>query len=157
MVRIFASVLLALFLSACQSVPGTHLTSEQIAVLKKNGFQLSEEGWAFGLAAKVLFEFDSDQLTPESREIIGRITHEFLDVGIVWLSLEGHTDNLGDPVYNRELSLRRATVVSTVMIENGMPTENITVRGLGDSKPIADNATAEGRSENRRVAIIVAN
>jgi outer membrane protein OmpA-like peptidoglycan-associated protein len=109
------------------------------------------------MAAKVLFEFDSDNIAPASQQTLANITHDFLDVGISGLTLEGHTDDYGDPVYNVELSERRANAVAEVMINNGMPRENIQVRGIGDAKPIADNSTLSGRIENRRVTIIVAN
>ena len=69
--------------------------------------------------------------------------------------MEGHTDNYGDEGYNQKLSERRAESVAAVFREAGMPAANIEVRGLGMSKPVADNKTRAGRSENRRVAIIV--
>ncbi|MBA4502412.1 OmpA family protein [Marinobacterium sp. 3-1745] len=144
-------------LAACQMFPSGRLNSEQVAVLKKHGFSISEAGWEFGLAAKVLFEFDSDIITPGSRDKIEDITRDFLEVGISGLTLEGHTDKSGDPDYNLQLSERRAAAVADVMIGNGMPRENVIVLGLGDRKPVASNSTLDGRMQNRRVTIIVAN
>lgn len=155
--RVLIVFLCMLTLTACQLFQSGNLNSEQVAVLQKHGFYMSDEGWEFGMAAKVLFEFDSDNIAPASQQTLANITHDFLDVGISGLTLEGHTDDYGDPVYNVELSERRANAVAEVMINNGMPRENIQVRGIGDAKPIADNSTLSGRIENRRVTIIVAN
>jgi len=155
--RVFALLVAVMTLTACQLFSSGRLNSEQIAVLQKHGFQLSDEGWEFGLAAKVLFEFDSDHISADSERTIANITRDFLEVGISRLTLEGHTDTYGDPAYNMELSKRRAEAVAEVMIDSGMQRKDIVVRGMGGSKPIADNTTLAGRSENRRVTIIVAN
>jgi len=155
--RVFVLLVAVMTLTACQLFSSGRLNSEQVAVLQKHGFQLSDEGWEFGLAAKVLFEFDSDRISEDSERTIANITRDFLEVGISGLTLEGHTDTYGDAAYNMELSKRRAAAVAEVMIDNGMQRENIVVRGMGGSKPIADNSTLAGRSENRRVTIIVAN
>ncbi|WP_052063458.1 OmpA family protein [Nitrincola sp. A-D6] len=156
--RVVILLVCMLTLTACQLFQTRDgLNSEQIAVLQKYGFQLSDEGWEFGLAAKVLFQFDSDEIAADSQQTIANITQDFLDVGISGLTLEGHTDTFGDPAYNIILSERRAMAVAEVMISSGMSRENIQVRGMGGSKPIADNSTLNGRSENRRVTIIVAN
>jgi len=155
--RVFVLLVAVMTLTACQLFSSGRLSSEQIAVLQKHGFQLSDEGWEFGLAAKVLFEFDSDHISADSERTIANITRDFLEVGISRLTLEGHTDTYGDAAYNMELSKRRAAAVAEVMIDSGMQREDIVVRGMGGSKPIADNSTLAGRSENRRVTIIVAN
>ncbi|WP_225307394.1 OmpA family protein [Nitrincola iocasae] len=155
--RVLILLVCMLTLTACQLFQERGLNAEQVAVLQKHGFQFSDEGWEFGLAAKVLFKFDSDDIAPASQQTIATIIHDFLEVGISGLTLEGHTDTFGDPAYNLELSQRRASAVAEVMISSGMPRENILVRGMGDAKPIADNNTFSGRSENRRVTIIVAN
>jgi outer membrane protein OmpA-like peptidoglycan-associated protein len=84
-----------------------------------------------------------------------QLTQALLGVGIEHVRLEGHTDNVGQPGYNQQLSLRRAQAVAAVIQGAGMTAERIAAHGLGQSKPIADNRTAEGRSENRRVSIIV--
>jgi len=103
----------------------------------------------------VLFDTDSEVVSSISAEQLSKITQALLGVGIQQVRLEGHTDNVGQPAYNQALSLRRAQTVATVMQSAGMDANLIASHGLGQSKPIADNATAEGRSENRRVSIIV--
>jgi outer membrane protein OmpA-like peptidoglycan-associated protein len=144
----------AALLSGCQSTP-KGLSAEQVALLKSHGFQWTDEGWELGLSGKVLFDTDSEVVSGTSAEQLTKITQALLDVGIQQVRLEGHTDNVGQPAYNQQLSLRRAQKVAAVMQAAGMDANLIASHGLGQSKPIADNATAEGRSENRRVSIIV--
>lgn len=151
---VFGLLCSSALLAGCQSSP-KGLTAEQVAVLEQQGFQWTDAGWELGLSGKVLFETDSEEVSTSSQVRISELTRALLGVGIDQLSLEGHTDNVGSPSYNQQLSLRRAQAVAGVMQGAGMLAEKITVRGLGMSKPIADNASAEGRSENRRVAIIV--
>jgi OOP family OmpA-OmpF porin len=70
------------------------------------------------------------------------------------VSVEGHTDSIGSDAYNQRLSERRAKAVRDYMISQGIDASRITTRGFGESKPVADNKTAAGRAENRRVEII---
>ena len=149
-----ALVLLAL--AGCQSTPPKGLTAEQIAMRKQQGFQLTDEGWEFGLAGKVLFGSDLDSLNSESRAIVERIGKSLLSVGIQRVRVDGHTDSSGKAAYNEQLSLRRAKSVANVLTAIGMRAENVETRGLGSRVPVASNDTRAGRMENRRVAIIVA-
>lgn len=155
--RWFVAFLLiaALVLTGCQTAPQKGLTPAQIAVLKQQGFELTDEGWAFGLSGKVLFGSDVENLNPASTEIVERIGKALLGVGIERVRIDGHTDASGSQSYNEQLSIRRANSVGKVLIGVGMREENVQLRGLGSSKPVASNDTASGRTENRRVAIVV--
>ncbi|WP_130907059.1 OmpA family protein [Pseudomonas sp. Sample_16] len=148
-------ILAALTLSGCQTAPQKGLTPAQIAVLKQQGFELTDEGWAFGLSGKVLFGSDVDSLNAQSTQIVERIGKSLLGVGIERVRVDGHTDASGKEAYNEQLSLRRAKSVGTVLAAAGMQQQNIQLRGLGSSKPVASNDTATGRTENRRVSIVV--
>ena len=153
---IFITVLVSLLaLSGCQTAPPKGLTPAQVAVLKQQGFELTDEGWAFGLSGKVLFGSDVETLNQPSTEIVQRIGKALLGVGIERVRVDGHTDASGKETYNQQLSLRRAKSVATVLIGVGMKEENIQLRGLGSSEPVASHATAAGRTENRRVSIVV--
>ncbi|RWU25689.1 hypothetical protein DM813_08230 [Pseudomonas alkylphenolica] len=145
-----------LALSGCQSVPPKGLTAAQIAVLKQEGFRLTDEGWEFGLSGKVLFGSDLDSLNNESRTIVERIGKSLLSVDIQRVRVDGHTDASGRTAYNEQLSLRRANSVASVLTGVGMQPQNIDIRGLGSRVPVASNDTPAGRMENRRVAIVVA-
>lgn len=144
-----------LVLAGCQTTPPKGLTPAQIAVLKEQGFKLTDEGWAFGLSGKVLFGSDVESLNPASTEIVERIGKALLGAGIERVRVDGHTDASGSQAYNEQLSMRRANSVGTVLKSVGMREENIQLRGLGSTMPVASNDTASGRTENRRVAIVV--
>lgn len=144
-----------LALTGCQTAPQKGLSPAQIAVLKQQGFELTDEGWAFGLSGKVLFGSDVESLNTQSTEIVERIGKALLGVGIDRVRVDGHTDASGKEAYNQQLSMRRAKSVRNVLTRVGMREENIQLRGLGSSAPVASNKTASGRTENRRVAIVV--
>ena len=152
----FITLLVALLaLGGCQTAPSKGLTPAQVAVLKQQGFELTDDGWAFGLSGKVLFGSDVETLNQPSTDIVQRIGKALLGVGIERVRVDGHTDGSGKETYNQQLSLRRAKSVATVLQGVGMKEENIQLRGLGSSKPVATNDTTEGRTENRRVSIVV--
>ena len=151
-VTLFMAVLA---LTGCQTAPQKGLTPAQIAVLKQQGFELTDEGWAFGLSGKVLFGSDDDSLNSASTDIVERIGKALLGVGIHRVRVDGHTDASGKEAYNEQLSVRRARSVAKVLTTVGMKEENIQLRGLGSSVPVATNTTTAGRTENRRVAIVV--
>ncbi|RON49589.1 OmpA family protein [Pseudomonas frederiksbergensis] len=144
-----------LALTGCQTAPQKGLTPAQVAVLKQQGFELTDEGWAFGLSGKVLFGSDVESLNPQSTEIVQRIGKALLGVGIERVRVDGHTDASGKETYNQQLSLRRAKSVGKVLTAVGMKEENIKLQGLGSKEPVASNDTPAGRTENRRVSIVV--
>ena len=156
-VRLFSALLLmaALTLSGCQTAPQKGLTPAQVAVLKQQGFELTDDGWEFGLSGKVLFGSDVESLNAASTEIVERIGKALLGVGIERVRVDGHTDASGKETYNQQLSLRRAKSVANVLGTVGMKQENIQLQGLGSSEPVASNDTVAGRTENRRVSIVV--
>ncbi|WXL26416.1 OmpA family protein [Ectopseudomonas mendocina] len=139
-------------LTGCQS-PG--LSQQQTELLQYEGFTLTDDGWELNMSAKLLFPLNSDQLSAEMNTRITHITQQLLSIGIDHARLEGHADSTGTPAYNEELSTRRANSVAQAMINAGMSEEKISVRGMGITKPVHDNSTAQGRRENRRVVIII--
>jgi OOP family OmpA-OmpF porin len=71
------------------------------------------------------------------------------------LSIEGHTDNVGDDAYNLQLSERRAAAVKAYLVGSlGVSGARLEVAGLGETRPVADNGTAEGQQQNRRVDLV---
>ncbi|HEN8800368.1 TPA: OmpA family protein [Pseudomonas putida] len=153
----FLAMLLAvLALTGCQNTPPKGLTAEQIAVLKREGFTPTDEGWAYDLSGKVLFGSDLDSLNGQSQAIVERIGKALLGVGIQGVRVDGHADASGKAAYNQQLSARRAQSVTKALVGVGMQAQNIHSRGLGSTQPVADNRTSAGRTENRRVSIVVA-
>ena len=71
------------------------------------------------------------------------------------ISIEGHTDNVGDNDMNQTLSEERAEAVRKQLITMGIKEDRLTSKGFGESKPIDTNDTPEGRAENRRVEILI--
>lgn len=153
---LWALLLAVLALTGCQSAPPKGLTPEQIAVLKREGFTPTDEGWAYDLSGKVLFGSDLDGLNGQSQAIVERIGKALLGVGIQGVRVDGHADSSGKAAYNQQLSERRAQSVTRALVGVGMQAQNIQSRGLGSTQPVADNRTSAGRTENRRVSIVVA-
>ena len=150
-----AMIAITLALAACQSVPAPTLMPAQVEALQSQGFQMTENGWELGLSEKVLFGLNEDVISADRQGAVQRIGLALLGAGIDHVRLDGHTDDSGPADYNQQLSVRRAEAVAKVLATTGFQAENIQVRGLGKSKPVADNRIATGRAENRRVAIVV--
>ncbi|MDN7142600.1 OmpA family protein [Pseudomonas sp. JQ170] len=103
----------------------------------------------------VHFEFDSAKLTAADKERLNTIaTRLKQEAANARLSVTGHTDSVGRDAYNQKLSERRAQSVTDYLVSSGVPQASfVSVQGAGESRPEADNATAEGRAMNRRVEI----
>lgn len=112
-------------------------------------------GMVISLSGSVLFPSGQTILLPEAQQRLNQVAEALLQLPDRILVIEGHTDARGNDSYNFELSQQRAEAVRNYLIERGYPGEKIQVLGLGKSRPIADNATAEGRANNRRVEIVV--
>jgi outer membrane protein OmpA-like peptidoglycan-associated protein len=103
---------------------------------------------------KLLFDFDSAELRPESITELERVVKFMGDVPFAKAMVEGHTDSKGSDDYNQKLSDRRAKSVFDYLTSRGVDPSRLSSVGKGESAPIADNATDEGRQENRRVMLI---
>ena len=102
----------------------------------------------------VLFDTGSDVLRPESTPTLKEITAMLTEHPQLALTIEGHTDNAGDAAANQALSLRRAEAVKTYLASHGVDASRLAAAGFGAAKPVASNATAEGRQQNRRVELV---
>ncbi|MGE0526260.1 MAG: OmpA family protein [Bdellovibrionales bacterium] len=103
------------------------------------------------IARDVLFEFDSDQLRPSSKEILRRMVKYLQRGTFQTLTVEGHTDSVGSALYNLNLSQRRAERVRGALVEMGLQANKVRAVGFGESRPIANNGNYQGRAINRRV------
>lgn len=126
-----------------------------IEELKKRGTdaRITDRGVVVNLP-DVLFEFDSARLTGAAFTTIEDIAEVSAGRSI---SVEGHTDSVGTDSYNQRLSEDRARAVARELGYKGVPSSKIHTRGLGESRPIASNATEVGRARNRRVEVILEN
>jgi outer membrane protein OmpA-like peptidoglycan-associated protein len=151
--KIGGCVALTLAISACQSFGGVN--REQAHVLSDNGFVKTPDGWMLGFSERLLFDHDDATIRQDTAQQIMDIGRHLKRVHITHLSVNGYTDNVGLASYNDSLSLKRAQAVADPLIQSGIPGRNLTVTGMGENHPAASNDTAEGRSQNRRVAIYV--
>jgi OOP family OmpA-OmpF porin len=103
----------------------------------------------------VLFDFDRSTVKPEAAKILDRLVVFMQENKDKRVSLSGHTDSIGSEKYNLGLSERRVTAVREYVVKKGVDGSRITGQGFGESKPIADNKTKEGRAKNRRVEVKV--
>jgi outer membrane protein OmpA-like peptidoglycan-associated protein len=106
--------------------------------------------------ASVLFDFDRSELRPGAQAQLAAAAARVAAYPKAAVTVEGHTDNVGTGAYNAKLSLARASAVRAFLTSRPELTGRaIEVEGLGASRPIASNATEEGRQQNRRVEILV--
>jgi len=103
----------------------------------------------------VQFATGAATLTASAREALARFAGIVASYPGLRFNVEGHTDNTGSVTANNDLSLRRAIAVRDYLIGQGVAASTIDVSGFGSAQPIADNATSDGRTRNRRVEIIV--
>jgi outer membrane protein len=118
------------------------------------GAKVDKVGCPLEQTLKVLFDFDSAELRPESITELERVVTFMNDVPFATALVEGHTDSVGTEAYNQALSDRRAKAVFDYLSSRGVDPARLKSIGHGELKPIADNATAEGRQQNRRVMLI---
>jgi len=104
----------------------------------------------------VNFEFDSATLTDDAKEMLvaGIETVKNLG-GAIAVSVEGHTDSSGSEQYNQQLSLARAESVVDYLVSQGADASKLTAIGMGETSPVANNDTEEGRAANRRVDFVI--
>lgn len=99
----------------------------------------------------VKFDFDRDTIRPEFRQDIQSLAEFMRTYPSVTTTVEGHTDSVGSDAYNQNLSERRANSVRQALIDEGVESSRVNAVGYGEARPIADNATDDGRAMNRRV------
>jgi outer membrane protein OmpA-like peptidoglycan-associated protein len=113
-------------------------------------------GMVITLSGGVLFTSAKSDLLPQAQaklsEVADVLTRQDKDSKIV---VQGYTDSQGSTSFNQELSQRRADAVRTYLVSHGMAADRITAQGFGPGNPVADNASPEGRADNRRVEIVV--
>ncbi len=104
-------------------------------------------------AGNVLFAFDKSDLTPAARSQLDGLMAKLQNADVVSIKVLGHTDSKGSDAYNQALSERRASSVAAYLLSQGLAPNKLTSEGKGESQPVADNETEEGRAKNRRVEL----
>ena len=118
--------------------------NEMLDALNKDGF----------IALNILFETGKSSIQSESLPIVDQIFELLNSDTALKISIEGHTDNVGDAAANKKLSYDRAKSVSDALIAKGVDKTRLSFIGWGQEKPVADNRTDEGKAKNRRVEIV---
>jgi OOP family OmpA-OmpF porin len=106
-------------------------------------------------AAEALFDFDRALVKPEGKAALDDLMRKLQGMDTEVMIAVGHTDSVGSDAYNQKLSLRRADAVKAYLVSKGLDQARLYTEGKGETQPIVDNATAEGRARNRRVVIEV--
>jgi len=119
--------------------------AEMLDALNKNGF-IALQG--------ILFDTGKDTIKPESEPLLAEIVTLMKSNPGLKISIEGHTDNVGQPKTNQQLSQKRADSVKKWLVKNGVEAGRLLTKGWGDTKPVADNRTEDGRAKNRRVELV---
>lgn len=125
-----------------QTVPGATVTREGEGILVK-------------FDSGILFDTNSSELKPAARTNLANLATSLQNNPQTNILILGHTDATGTDEYNQNLSVRRAEAVKAYIAANNVGNSRLDTKGKGESEPIGDNNTVEGRSQNRRVEIVI--
>jgi len=125
--------------------------------LRSTGVSVTRNGDSIvlNMPSNVTFGVDQSDVRAEFTEVLNSVALVLNEYKKTYVDVLGHTDSSGSEQYNLNLSVKRAQSVSNYLLSRGVIQERFVVRGLGESLPIASNATAEGRALNRRVEIVL--
>ena len=132
---------------------GLYLDKQQKDLEKVAETKRTEQGLLVQMKGDILFDTGSAALKPEAIDQIGKVGDILAKYSDDRVRIEGHTDSVGSTSSNEALSLRRADAVKAVLTGRGVQEKQITALGMGESRPIADNGSADGRAKNRRVEL----
>ena len=105
--------------------------------------------------AETLFDFDKSVIKTEGKKVLDGVVDRLKDINLEVIIAVGHTDSIGSDAYNMKLGMKRAEAVIEYLIGKGIKKDQITAESKGKREPIADNKTASGRAQNRRVVVKV--
>jgi OOP family OmpA-OmpF porin len=117
------------------------------------GDRVGPQGCSCDVTRQLQFKVDSAELTDEDKAVLDEVAGNLTRLKFVSGTVVGHTDSTGSDAYNQGLSERRAQTVASYLEGKGIAAGRLTVKGAGEAEPIADNATKEGRAQNRRVVL----
>jgi outer membrane protein OmpA-like peptidoglycan-associated protein len=124
--------------------------------LTRLGAVVTETEITIRLPGSILFDFDSADLRADAERTLEELAQVLVAYAPRPARVEGHTDSIASEAYNQGLSERRAASVVKWLAAHAVAAGRLQSAGLGESKPVADNATAAGRQQNRRVEVIIA-
>jgi outer membrane protein OmpA-like peptidoglycan-associated protein len=118
--------------------------SELVDKLSKDGF----------VTLYINFETGKSTIAPDSAKTLDAAADALKAAGDFRVEVAGHTDNVGTPEMNLKLSEDRARAVLAALAERGVKADRLTAKGYGQTAPVADNRTEDGRAKNRRVELV---
>jgi OOP family OmpA-OmpF porin len=113
------------------------------------------KGTKLATVGEAFFDFNKAQLKPSAEDVLAEAVRTLKQNPDMRVTVEGHADSVGSDAYNERLSEKRAQAVKGYLVRQGIESSRISTEGLGESKPVASNSTADGRAKNRRAEIIV--
>lgn len=125
-----------------QTVPGATVTREGEGIIVK-------------FDSGILFDIDRTDVKPVAQTNLKKLAMSLQNNPQTNILVVGHTDSTGTASHNMDLSIRRAGAVKSYLITSGVAGSRLSTQGKGETEPIADNRTADGRSQNRRVEIVI--
>ena len=127
------------------------------ASLRNSGVKVTREGdnLILVMPSNITFATDSADLRADFDQVVGSVAVVLKEFDKTILEITGHTDSTGSDSYNLQLSERRAQSVASALLKNGIASARMLTQGYGESRPIADNGSAAGRQENRRVELVL--
>ncbi|HEX5063973.1 MAG TPA: OmpA family protein [Kofleriaceae bacterium] len=103
----------------------------------------------------IFFEFNKATIKPVSFPLLNEVAQAMQDNPTIKVEVQGHTDSVGNDAFNMKLSQKRAESVKAYLAKRGVSADRMVPKGYGETVPIADNRTADGRSQNRRVEFVI--
>lgn len=125
-----------------QTVPGATVTREGEGILVK-------------FDSGILFDTDRSLVKPDAQASLAKLATSLQNNPQTDVKIIGHTDNTGTPAHNMNLSIERALAVKSIITSDNISGSRLTTEGKGESEPIANNSSAAGRTQNRRVEIVI--
>ena len=123
--------------------------------LRRTGVSISRSGnqIILNMPGRITFDFGSANLKSEYYDVLNSVASVLEEFDKTYIDIYGHTDSIGSQKYNFKLSYRRANCVADYLIAQGCNFHRFSIRGFGETRPVASNASKSGRSHNRRVEI----
>ena len=127
------------------------LNAQDICPNTPLGEAVNSDGCPAKITLKVNFANNSAEIQPSSFDMLQKYADFLTKYSAYSANIVGYTDSRGSEAYNQKLSQKRANAVKDMLLEKGVPADRLSSEGKGEANPIADNATSEGRAENRRI------
>jgi len=124
---------------------------QQVVSANKLLDELNKAGF---IALYITFDTAKADLKADGRATVAEIVKMLKSAPTLKISIEGHTDNVGQPAANKALSENRARSVMAAIVAGGIDAKRLSSAGFGQERPIADNRSEDGRAKNRRVELV---